>query len=301
MKFLFLILILITNVEAATEQEFSRFFHKAIKVLVPTIKQVSHKKYISACDPTAKVTDENGDVITARCGFARVGCSLVNCNSYEVDYAWYSNKKYAPAVYDANGVEITPAEVVPEYYETIMMFSKPSKAVIMTEVDSILAAKQAKLDWRNRVLFIQDARVLLKRCGNNEVNAQSVLNEIHKRKNAADMVLLGCIESEKVILDAEKTASNAMAVKIQTGKAVRNACQAALDLIAGYNVANNLTQLQLDTMQATFDQAEKALRSSRPMKAKTLIEAIAPDEVAITTAMKLEVLAILDSILAQTP
>ena len=290
MKYLLIILLTINFASAQMTQseiDFQNNFSKAIKVLAPSVKLVSHKKYISFCDPLAVVVDENGNEIAARCGFVRTGCFLENCNDYELDHEWYSFKKYSEL------------DTVPEFYETIMMFNKPTKLAIQVEVDKILAERQAKLDWKNRVLFIKDARVLLKRCGNNEINGQSVLNRIHLNKLPQDLILLACIETEKEKLDSELAVIKSKEDKIKIGMAIRKACDSAINLIIGYNIHNNLSKIQIDSMQVTFAPTEKALRSFRPLEAKTQIQTITPDGIVVTQKMKDEVLDIINKLLAQ--
>ena len=302
MKYLILILMTMQVANAQITQaelDFNSHFFTAMKSLYPSHKSVGHEKYISFCDPSAKITDEHGKVIPARCGFSRVGCSLENCNDYTVDHSWYSFKKYAPAVFDEDGNEVTAAEEVPEFYETVMMFGKPLKSVIQAKVDSILLVIKEKLDWKNRVLFIKDARVLLIRCGNNEVNGQAVLNRIHKNKTPANLDLLDCIEAEKIKLDSENAIAKAKSDKIKTGKQIRDVCQSAIDLIVGWNISNGLDEAQINSMQATFNKTEKALRDSRPGKAKKFALLINPDGIIVTEQMKLEVIELLDTLLIQ--
>lgn len=302
MKYLILILatMQIANAQMTTaEIDFQNHFFAAMKELFPSHKSVGHEKYVSFCDPSATITNEQGQVIPATCGFSRVGCSLENCNDYTVDASWYSFKKYSPAVFDVDGNEVTPAESIPEFYETIMMFNKPLRSVVQVKVDSILLVIKEKKDWSNRVLKIKDVRVLLIRCGNNEVNGQSVLIRIHKNKTPADLDLLDCIEAEKINFSNENAAKKAKSDKIKTGKAIRDVCQSAIDLIIGWNVLNNLSEAQINSMQITFSETEKALKDSRPALAKKFALLINPDGVIVTEQMKLEVIEILDTILVQ--
>jgi len=283
---IFICLLSLTLNANANEENFANNFNAALKSLLPGIKSVPFNKYISHCDMTAKITDQNGNVINSSCGFSRVGCAT-DCNDYEVDHLWYSVKQY-----DLD-------EELPEVYERIMLFEKPSKALIQIEIDKIMAVAQAKMDWRNRVLFIKDISVLLKRCGNDEINGQSVLNRIYNDKSDSNLALLNCIETEETKFKSETSLKLIKENKIQTGIAIRNVCQTALDLIAGYNVANSLSEAQVDSMQSTFAEIEKSLKSSRPKKAKVLIQAVSVDGTIITEQMKLEVIAILDTILVQ--
>jgi hypothetical protein len=81
--------------------------------------------------------------------------------------------------------------------------------------------------------------------------------------------------------------------KINQGRADRLKCEAALDLVAGYNRSNALTIEQINQMQQTFAQAESLLRAGRPDFAAQVITLIEPDGVLITQEMKDNVLELL--------
>jgi hypothetical protein len=85
----------------------------------------------------------------------------------------------------------------------------------------------------------------------------------------------------------------ALSAKIDSGKSDRLKCEAALDLVAGYNRSNALTIEQISQMQQTFAQAESLLRAGRPDFAAQVITQIEPDGVLITRDMKDNVLELL--------
>lgn len=91
--------------------------------------------------------------------------------------------------------------------------------------------------------------------------------------------------SEIIDITAQVEAENAKQSRLSAGKQAREACQATLDLIAGYNLERNLTAEQITSMQTTFGTIHQLLMASRPSSAKALIAAIEPDGVIVTQAM----------------
>lgn len=81
--------------------------------------------------------------------------------------------------------------------------------------------------------------------------------------------------------------------RIAAGAAARKACENVLDLIAGFNIEQQLTLEQISLMQQNFELAERALRAGRPTLAKGAIQLITPDGVIVTQEMKDEALALL--------
>lgn len=74
--------------------------------------------------------------------------------------------------------------------------------------------------------------------------------------------------------------------KIAAGRAAREACEAVLDLVSGFNQDRQLTWEQVTQMQQTFSNAEAALRAGRPGYAKSFISAIEVDGTLVTQEMK---------------
>lgn len=66
--------------------------------------------------------------------------------------------------------------------------------------------------------------------------------------------------------------------KMEKGRLARAVCDQVLDLIAGFNLDNNLSAEDITEMQQTFGNIELALRSARPTTAKALISAVIPSE-----------------------
>lgn len=81
--------------------------------------------------------------------------------------------------------------------------------------------------------------------------------------------------------------------KISEGAKARQACQSVLDLVAGYNLDNDLTAEQITSMQATFATIFQLLIANRPSSAKSLINAIDPDGTIVTAQMKQDCLDLL--------
>lgn len=81
--------------------------------------------------------------------------------------------------------------------------------------------------------------------------------------------------------------------KIIEGAKARQACQNVLDLVAGYNLDNELTAEQITSMQTTFSSIFQLLLANRPSSAKSLISAIEPDGVIVTSQMKQDCLDLL--------
>ena len=115
-------------------------------------------------------------------------------------------------------------------------------------------------------------------------------------------------ESDKALAESRLAAIEAKHAEVSQAKAVeeqkrqlksqgakdRALCQEVLDLIAGINRDRALTIEQISQMQSIFSDAEAALRAGRPDLAKSLIQAIEPDEELVTQQMKdwaLEILA----------
>ena len=81
--------------------------------------------------------------------------------------------------------------------------------------------------------------------------------------------------------------------KRELGRLDRQKCEAALDVIAGYNRERTLTIEQITEMQTTFAQAESLLKANRPDFARQVISSIVADGVLVTQEMKDDVLSLL--------
>lgn len=101
------------------------------------------------------------------------------------------------------------------------------------------------------------------------------------------------LQALEPVVAAEQQAKADQAAKIQAGRKAREVCQSVLDLIAGHNLDRELTLEQITQMQQAFGLAEQALRAGRPTLAKNAINALQPDGVLITAAMKQEALDLL--------
>lgn len=99
--------------------------------------------------------------------------------------------------------------------------------------------------------------------------------------------------SEIIDITAAHNDAENKRLKIVEGAKARQACQSVLDLVAGYNLDNDLTAEQITSMQTTFSTIFQLLLANRPSSAKALINAIDPDGVIVTTQMKQDCLDLL--------
>lgn len=89
---------------------------------------------------------------------------------------------------------------------------------------------------------------------------------------------LEALEQIKAVYDPQKTAKQVRENRIKQGRAAREACASVLDLIAGFNIENELSAQQVSDMVATFSQPLQALQLNRPSSARALIQEIEPSE-----------------------
>lgn len=92
--------------------------------------------------------------------------------------------------------------------------------------------------------------------------------------------------------DVDYQKALALKAKAELGKRARQCCDEVWDSITGYNMSRGLTSEQIDTMEATFSVIAAALQAKRFDKAKTLIQAITPDGVLVTTQMITDILSV---------
>jgi CRISPR/Cas system Type II protein with McrA/HNH and RuvC-like nuclease domain len=85
--------------------------------------------------------------------------------------------------------------------------------------------------------------------------------------------------SEIIDITAQYEAEQAKQARLLAGKQAREACQAVLDYVTGYNIDRNLSAEQVTQMQSTFGAILSLLQANRPNSAKALISAIVVDEV----------------------
>lgn len=89
---------------------------------------------------------------------------------------------------------------------------------------------------------------------------------------------LETLEQIKAVYDPQKQAKQVRENRIKQGRAAREACASVLDLIAGFNIENELSAQQISDMVVTFSQPLQALQLNRPSSAKALIQGIEPSE-----------------------
>lgn len=183
-----------------------------------------------------------------------------------------------PAVYDENGIEITPAVTEQQSYTP----SAPSMEVmeetwagiqiddsdIIMLINEYLSDKNHLRDFENDSLNIFENRIF----GWNYVNIpQPTILELAS--------LIPSYEAKK-----EKK-SRVESLKA-SGKKDREISENVLNLIAGFNRDRILTSEQISTMVSTFGPINNLLKDARPTSAKALIQAIVPDGDLVTEEMK---------------
>jgi len=199
-----------------------------------------------------------------------------------------------PAVLDVDGITIITPEVAA--YDEVSMIQEffPLPAPTQLQLDETW--KHIQLSESDISLLISEylkGKDLLRDPENDSINI--VNGNIHSwsfskipQPTADELVALIALLNIK---NAEaKRTSDLLAL----GKKSREACDKALDLISGHNQLTALTDIQITEMTTVFAPIVMALSvHKRPNLAKTLITAIVPDEVTITTQMKNDLLAIL--------
>lgn len=198
-----------------------------------------------------------------------------------------------PAVLDQEGNEITPA--IPEWSEPKMVeefFTLPaplesvmqetwkqiqiSESDIALLIEKYLSDKSALRDFENDSINIVEGYI---HTWNFKNIPQPTLDEL--------IALIPVVQLEQEELKRKQDL-------IALGKKSREACDKALDLIAGYNLTNTLTDTQITEMTTTFSPIVMALSvHKRPNLAKSLISAITPDGTVITEQMKADLLEVL--------
>ena len=104
---------------------------------------------------------------------------------------------------------------------------------------------------------------------------------------------LSTIEDKFAELRLANQENDAINNRIAIGKIDREKCTKALDYISWYNTDKDFSIEQITQMQASFSDAEQALRAGRPSMAIAFISAIEPDGTIITADLKNKVLSLL--------
>lgn len=100
--------------------------------------------------------------------------------------------------------------------------------------------------------------------------------------------------SEPIDITEEEKLKSAKAKRKQAGKICRDACNSAIEILAGFNIQNEATTEQKDQMELDFTDVLGALNSLRPAKAIGLIMATVFD-----AAQKAEILEAMNEELAK--
>lgn len=218
-----------------------------------------------------------------------------------------------PASVDNNGVEISPVvlawdettivhhELVPAVYAKGELISKEilpwDETVLVAELYSeTIPSNEVLLEtWKHVQIEEADVSLLVneyladkKNLIDSENDHINIYNgQIHtwNFKNIPQPTideLVALIAPMKTKMDKEVYVRNLK----ETGKKDREMCNNVLNLIDGFNRVRVLTHEQITQMQTTFSTIQMLLQAARPTSAKSLIQAIVPDEVLVTTEMK---------------
>lgn len=158
----------------------------------------------------------------------------------------------------------------------------------LTVAENARLAEIARVeDIMSRFSAIQDIRGVAASINVDCPNPPSLLKEIIQNNSQQ---LLASLEA----------AATAFSIKVQREKDIEQvrkvgaiavkACNHVIEVIAGYNITRLLTPAQKDSMLVQFAPVLQALQQFRPGVAKSLIEAITPDETLVTSDMKSDIL-----------
>lgn len=184
----------------------------------------------------------------------------------------------SPAVLDEEGNVVSPAVT------EMQSFTPEAPSVEVLEA----TWKEIQLDEADLPLLIEE---FLSDKAHLRDQEEDSINIVNKRiyswsfKNIPqptndELVALIPVVQAKQIAAANKSA------KLEAGKKARQACTNCLDIIAGYNLEQELTAEQITEMQTTFAPIQSALMTARPTTAKALITALVPDGVLVTQELK---------------
>ena len=198
-------------------------------------------------------------------------------------------------------VEIVCEEESKPFYDRIILHPslvKPSlqlitdelveyKAELTAEEDARLAEVARVKDIKDRFNAIGDIRGALVKAN---INIKNPALELKRIIEEDDQSVLSALESAATEVVADENKKNNRKNKKQLGRIAVKACEACLELIAGFNITRNLTAEQKDTMATTYAPLLEALNQKRPGKFKSLVEGLTPDGTLVTDQMKTELL-----------
>ena len=126
----------------------------------------------------------------------------------------------------------------------------------------------------------------------NESNAHKYMkNLIYDKSLSAEVeTLMQALEAQSAELVAIAEVKKVKKDRRDLGKKARSVCEDVLDTITGYNISRSWTTEQINQLKVTFSEVKSYLSDGQPWAAKALIEAIEPDGVTITEAIKQDIL-----------
>lgn len=174
------------------------------------------------------------------------------------------------AAYDE--VILVDEQYVPEA-PSMEIMEAAHKEVILDESDIALLVEEYLSD-KAALRDSEDSLNIV----NNRIHSWGLINI--PQPSIDELVAISSIVLAKKQIDTNKNA------KLQAGKKARETCLKCLDIIAGYNLEQELTAEQITEMQTTFAPIQTALMTARPSTAKALITALTPDEILVTQELK---------------
>ena len=187
------------------------------------------------------------------------------------------------------------------FYDRIILHPtlvKPSLQLINDELTDYKAEETAKEDARlaevarvqdikDRFNAIEDIRGAFEKAS---ITAKNPALELKRIIEEDDQTVLSSLESAATEFNSDKNKKKNREDKKKLGKIAVKACEACLELIAGFNITRSLTAAQKDSMATTYAPLLEALNQKRPGKFKSLVEGLTPDGTLVTDQMKTELL-----------
>ena len=128
---------------------------------------------------------------------------------------------------------------------------------------------------------------------------EGVPNTAFKRKDLLslpeDEIELQRLEAAQTVVDARKTQEATEKQIKEVSAKVMDICNECTRIAIAYNLVNELDPTKKDEQASTYNQAVEALRQWRPAKFKSIILAMAPNDVLAPVALRDKLIAYLES------
>jgi len=184
-------------------------------------------------------------------------------------------------------------EIVPDKnglitYDSIMISSKFTKPTLLEYEaefallkDEMIAAEKARLaeiarveDITKRFRAIKNIHQVAFNIKKHQPNMEMELLRIIE---SDDQVTLSELETENVIVEDKERRRKIREIKKEKGSKKSKVCKEILKLISGDNDEKLKKDSEIDAMLVSFKPIYDALKQNRPMKAKTMINAVPYD------------------------